>query len=159
MSNHVENLPANIPDLPAEGTAEYRELTNGIIAEFRAAGGHVGGILEGLPLILLTTTGVKSGLPRTTPVAYHLDGDRLILVAAKAGDTPRHPDWFLNLRANPDVTVELGRELFPARATILTGKERQQLFDLIRAGMPADFSGYLDKTSVEIPVIAIEREP
>ena len=110
-------------------------------------------------MILLTTTGAKSGKPRTTPVAYTLDAGRLVLVAAKDRDVARHPDWFYNLRANPDVTVELGREMFPARATILTGEERQRLFDRIAAEIPADFAGYLQKTHIEVPVIAIERKP
>jgi deazaflavin-dependent oxidoreductase (nitroreductase family) len=145
----------SVETLPAEGTEEYKALIQAIIVEFRANGGRVGGPLAGLPLVLLTTTGARTGRPRTNPVTYIVDDDRLVFTAAKEGDATRHPDWYFNLRANPDVTVELGTETFPARATVLEGAERQRLFDHIAAQVPPEFAGYLHKTRLEIPVIAL----
>jgi deazaflavin-dependent oxidoreductase (nitroreductase family) len=155
MLDHAQTADAT--SLPAEGTAEYRAFTEEVIAEFRANGGRVGGPLAGLPLLLLTTTGARSGLPRTNPIAYFSDNGRLVVTAAKTGDATRHPDWFHNLRANPDIIVELGSETFSARATILEGAERQRLFDQIAADIPPEFASYLHKTHIEIPVIALER--
>jgi deazaflavin-dependent oxidoreductase (nitroreductase family) len=147
----------SVSSLPAEGTAEYKTLIQAIVAEFRANGGQVGGPLAGLPLLLLTTTGARTGLPRTNPVTYVVDNGRLVFTAAKEGDATKHPDWFYNLRANPQVTVELGTETSPARAVVLEGAERQRLFELIAAHLPPDFAGYLHKTHLQIPVIALER--
>lgn len=155
MSDHTQTYDAT--SLPAEGSEEYRAFTQALIAEFRASGGQVGGPLTGLPLLLLTTTGARTGLPRTNPITYLTDSGRLIFTAAKEGDATRHPDWFYNLRANPNVTVELGTETFPARTTILEGAERQRLFDQIAANVPPEIASYLQKTRIEIPVIALLR--
>ncbi len=88
-----------------------------IIAEFRANGGKVGGQFAGAPLLLLHTMGARSGQPRVNPLAYTRDGDRLIVIASKAG-APTNPDWYYNVVANPLVTVEVGTEQFQAQATI-----------------------------------------
>ena len=146
-----------VSSLPAEGTEEYRALIQEIIAEFRANGGRVGGPLAGVPLLLLTTTGARTGRPRTNPVTYIVDADRLVVAAAKEGDATKHPDWYYNLMANPDVTVELGTENFPARATVVEGAERQRLFDQYASHTPPGFAGFLHKTHLEIPVIALDR--
>src|ERR671927_20150 len=108
--------------------ADWNAFNRSLIAEYRATGGQVTGQFAGAPLLLLTTTGARSGQPRTTPLAYTVDGDRLVVIASKGG-APTHPDWYHNLRAQPEVTVELGTETFPARATIPQGAERQRLFD------------------------------
>src|ERR687890_2327182 len=92
-----------------EETTDYNEFNRQLIEEFRANGGKVGGMFAGAPLLLLTTTGAKSGQPRIAPLAYTTDNDRLIVIASKGG-APTHPDWFYNVRANPEVTVELGAE-------------------------------------------------
>jgi deazaflavin-dependent oxidoreductase (nitroreductase family) len=155
VSDH--ELDFSVSSLPAEGTEEYRSLIQEIIAEFRANGGQVGGPLAGLPLLLLTTTGARTGRPRTNPVTYIVDDGRLVFTAAKEGDATKHPDWYHNLVANPQVTVELGSETFPARATIPEGAERQRLFDRIAADVPPEFEGYLQKTHLQIPVIALDR--
>ena len=155
MSDQAQTYPSS--SLPAEGTEAYKALIQDIIAEFRANGGRVGGPLAGVPLLLLTTTGARTGLPRTNPVTYIVDNGRLVCTAAKEGDAMKHPDWYYNLRANPDVTVELGTETFPARATVLAGAERQRLFDRYAALAPPEFAGYLHKTHLEIPVIAVDR--
>ena len=78
-------------------------------------------MFAGAPLLLLTTTGARSGQPRVAPLAYTTDNGRLVVIASKGG-APTHPDWFHNLRANPEVTVEVGTETFPARATITEGR-------------------------------------
>jgi deazaflavin-dependent oxidoreductase (nitroreductase family) len=142
---------------PAEGTEEYKALNREWIAEFRANGGQLGGPFAGVPLLVLITTGAKTGQPRANLVTYSIHDGRLVIVAAKEGDAIRHPDWFYNLRANPGVMVELGAERFAARAVVLRGAERQRLFERIVAEIPPEFAGYLEKTQIEIPVIALDR--
>lgn len=123
-----------------------------VIQQFRANGGKVNGPN---PLILLTTTGAKSGQPRTIPVAYSTDGDRLVIVASKGGG-PTNPDWYFNLLAHPIVTVELGTETFQARATVVTGAERDRLY-AHHAALTPGFADYEKKTTRRIPVIVLER--
>ena len=103
-----------------EKTTDYNAFNRQLIEEFRANGGKVGGMFAGAPLLLLTTTGAKSGQPRVAPLAYTTDNGRFVVIASKGG-APTHPDWFHNVRANPEVTVEVGTETFPARATIPDG--------------------------------------
>lgn len=125
------------------------------IEEFRANGGKVGGYWNGKPLLLLTTTGGKSGKRHTTPTMYLRDGDRLLVFASKGG-APTHPDWYHNLRTHPQVTVEVGDETYEATATVLTGEERDRLY--ARQGeLYPQFADYQKKTSRKIPVIALER--
>jgi deazaflavin-dependent oxidoreductase (nitroreductase family) len=138
-----------------EKTTDYNEFNRKLIEEYRANGGKVSGMFAGAPLLLLTTTGARSGQPRVAPLAYTTDNDRLVVIASKGG-APTHPDWFYNVRSNPDVTVELGAEAFPARATILQGAERQRLFDQMAAQMP-NFAEYQRNTTRQIPVIVLER--
>ena len=126
-----------------------------VIDEFRANGGKVGGAFEGAPMLLLTTTGAKSGVQRTTPVVYTTDGDRYVIIASYAGG-PHNPAWFHNLVANPEVTVEVGTEQFPARAIVAAGADRDRLYDAQAAHMPA-FKEYQDKTDRTIPVVLLER--
>ena len=138
-----------------EKTTDYNEFNRKLIEEFRANGGKVGGMFAGAPLLLLTTTGAKTGQPRVAPLAYTTDNGRLVVIASKGG-APTHPDWFHNLRANPDVTVEVGMETFPARATIPAGAERQRLFEQMAAQMP-NFAEYQRNTTRQIPVVVLER--
>jgi deazaflavin-dependent oxidoreductase (nitroreductase family) len=138
-----------------EKTTDYNEFNRQLIEEFRTNGGNVGGMFAGAPLLLLTTVGAKSGQPRVAPLAYTTDNGRLVVIASKGG-APTHPDWFHNLRANPDVTVEVGTETFPARATIPAGAERQRLFDQMAAQMP-NFAEYQRNTARQIPVVVLER--
>ena len=128
-----------------------------LIEEFRANDGRVGGHWEGRDLLLLTTTGRKSGRLHTTPMVFTRDGDRL-LVYASHGGAPSHPDWYLNLVADPHVTVELGRERFSARAVPLEGEERDREFAAQAARNPA-FAEYEEKTARDIPVVALRRQP
>ena len=127
-----------------------------VIAEYRANGGVVTGPLAGRPLLLLTTIDAKSGRAFTTPLNYSEDGDRLVLIASRGG-TPRHPDWYHNLVANPEVTIELGTERFQARASTAQEPERTRLFDQQAAIMPF-FDDYRKQvTAREIPVVVLER--
>ena len=126
-----------------------------VIDEFRANDGKVSGAFEGAPLLLLTTTGAKTGNQHTSPVVYLRDGDRILVFGSKGG-APTHPAWYHNLVANPTVTVEVPGERFEARAVVLEGEERDRSFDRQKALMPG-FADYERKTSRRIPVVALER--
>ena len=106
-------------------------------------------------MLLLTTTGAKSGQPRIAPLVYTTDGDRIVIIASKGG-APTNPDWYHNIAAHPDVTVEVGTETFPARAEITPEPERTRLFDAQAAIMPG-FRDYQNNTSRVIPVVTISR--
>jgi deazaflavin-dependent oxidoreductase (nitroreductase family) len=134
---------------------DEKDWNAGVIEEFRANEGKVSGQFEGAPMLLLTTTGAKTGLARTNPMMYLPDGDRWVVIASKAGaDT--HPDWFYNLSAHPEVTVEVGSEKFPAIATEVTGTERDELYAK-QAGLYPGFAEYEQQTSRKIPVIRLAR--
>ena len=141
--------------MTSDPVAQMIDYNNKVIKEFRENGGEVTGRFAGAPLLLLTTTGAKSGEKRTTPLAFSSDGDDIIIIASYAGN-PKHPAWFLNMRANAEVTIELPNETFITNAVIPEGDERQRLFDQQAAKMPA-FKEYQAKTSREIPVIVISR--
>jgi deazaflavin-dependent oxidoreductase (nitroreductase family) len=126
-----------------------------IIEEFRANGGRVGGHWEGRDLLLLTTTGRRSGKQHTTPMAYTRDDDRLLVYASDSG-APTNPDWYLNLVADPEVGVEVGDERYDATAAPLDGEERDREFAAQAKRVPA-FSEYQDKTTRAIPVVALRR--
>lgn len=134
---------------------EVNDWNRSIIEEFRANEGRVGGPFEGATLLLLHTTGAKSGQPRINPLAYTTDGDRLVVIASKAG-APEHPDWYHNVRAHADVTVEVGIETYAARATVAAEPERTRLFDQMAAAMPG-FADYQTRTTRVLPVVVIER--
>ena len=132
------------------------EFNRNLIDEFRAHAGKVTGIFEGAPLLLLTTTGAKSGRKHATPLVYQNDGDRIVVFGSKGG-APKHPAWFHNLVAHPEVTIELpGGETFEARAAVVEGAGRERLFAAQKEAMPA-FAEYEKKTDRQIPVIALER--
>ena len=125
-----------------------------IIEEFRANGGKVGGQFEGAPLLLLHTTGAKTGQERVNPVMYRADGNRLVVFASKAGaDT--NPDWYHNLRANPAATVEIGTATKPVRARVAGPDERDRLWSAHKKEWPG-FADYESKTSRQIPVVILE---
>jgi len=135
--------------------ADMNDWNRQTIEAFRANKGKVGGMWEGRPLLLLTTTGAKSGQRRTSPTMYLPDGGRLLVFASKGG-APTNPDWYHNLLAHPQVTVEVGSETYEANATVLTGEERDRLFAK-QAGLYPQFAEYQTKTTRKIPVIALER--
>jgi deazaflavin-dependent oxidoreductase (nitroreductase family) len=126
-----------------------------LIAEFRANDGKVTGMFSGRPLVLLTSTGAKSGQPRTMPLVYTKDGDNLVIIASKGG-SDSNPDWYYNLVANPEATVELPGETFRVRARQAEGEERRRLYDAQAAVMPT-FADYEKKTTRAIPVFVLER--
>ncbi|HEX6796574.1 MAG TPA: nitroreductase family deazaflavin-dependent oxidoreductase [Ktedonobacterales bacterium] len=125
-----------------------------IVEEFRANKGQVGGVWEGRPLLLLTTTGAKSGQRRTTPMMYLREGDRLFVFASKGG-APTNPDWYHNLLAHPDVTVEIGDQIYQAVAQPVTGEERDQIYARWADRYP-QFRAYQEKTTRSIPVIELQ---
>ena len=129
------------------------DFNAGVIKEFRANGGKVGGPFEGAPILLLTTTGARSGATRVNPLAYLPDGDRMLIFASKGG-APTNPDWYHNVRAHPDVTVEVGGQTKRMRAVELTGAERDRLFAEQAKRMPG-FADYQANTTRVIPVIAL----
>ncbi|HEY7094729.1 MAG TPA: nitroreductase family deazaflavin-dependent oxidoreductase [Ktedonobacterales bacterium] len=130
-----------------------REYNARLIEEYRANGGKLSGQLANSQIILLTTTGAKTSQERVTPMGYRLDGDRIVVIAADAG-ADKHPDWYYNLLAHPEVIVELGTERFPARAVVASAAERERL---IAANVVPYFPAQQEKTSREIPFVFLER--
>lgn len=128
-----------------------------LIDAMRANGGHpTSGHFLGRQVLILTTTGAKTGERRESPLAYTCDGDRLIIVASKGG-APTHPAWYHNIVANPAVTVEVDGQRFEAAATIADGAERRRLYDQ-HAALHPSFTEYETKTDRVIPVIVLQRE-
>ena len=126
-----------------------------IIDEFHENKGVVGGPFEGATVLLLTHKGAKSGTVRTNPLVYMDDGDRYLIFASKGGAST-NPDWYHNLKANPNATIEVGTEKFDVEATELLGEERDRLYAKNAAERPA-FAQYQQNTSRKIPVIALTR--
>jgi deazaflavin-dependent oxidoreductase (nitroreductase family) len=126
-----------------------------IIDEFRSNGGKVGGAFEGSPLLLLQTTGAKTGRTRVKPLVYRRDGDRLVVFGTKGG-SPTHPEWYHNVRANPRVTVEVGSDRFEADAKVAPPDERDRLWRLQTQDVPV-FADYQKRTDRTIPVVILER--
>jgi deazaflavin-dependent oxidoreductase (nitroreductase family) len=134
---------------------DQNDYNRRLIEEFRADRSKTDRPLEGRPLLLLTTTGARSGQRRTTPMMYIPDGDRHIVIASNIG-APTHPDWYRNLVAHPEVTVEVGSETFDAAAIVLEGMPRQHLWTRIIELYPF-FDKHQAKTTRQIPVIVLER--
>ncbi|MFN8514375.1 MAG: nitroreductase family deazaflavin-dependent oxidoreductase [Thermomicrobiales bacterium] len=139
--------------MPAAGDARAFHARR--VAEFRANGGKLNPPLDTVPLLILTTTGAKSGEARSTPMSYSTDGDRIIVVAANGG-APTNPAWYHNLLANPQVTVELGGDTYQARATIAAEPERTRHFAQHAASRP-NFLEFQSKTTRQLPVVILER--
>jgi deazaflavin-dependent oxidoreductase (nitroreductase family) len=126
-----------------------------VIDEFRANDGRVGGPFQGAPMVLLHTTGARSGQERITPLVYRpVNGD--IAVFASKGGSPDHPAWYLNLVAKPEVTVEVGGETYPVTARVAEGDERERIWEEQKRAMP-NFAEYEQKTTRVIPVVVLER--
>jgi deazaflavin-dependent oxidoreductase (nitroreductase family) len=133
---------------------DTQDFNTAIIEEFRANGGKVGGAFDGAPLLLLHTIGARSGRERVNPLVYGSDGDSLVIFASKAG-APTHPDWYHNVVANPDVTVEIGAETQSRRARVADSDERDRLWARQKELMPG-FADYEARTSRQIPVVLLE---
>ena len=132
------------------------DFTQKLIDELRSHGGQVTtGPMAGRPLMILTTRGARSGEERTAVVTYTRDGDRYVIAASKSG-APTNPDWFHNLQANPEVSVEAGGEAFTARATVTTGEERDRLWEQHAHERP-EFREYPKITDRVIPMILLDR--
>jgi deazaflavin-dependent oxidoreductase (nitroreductase family) len=126
-----------------------------IIDEFRANEGKVGGMFEGAPLLLLHTTGARSGAERINPLMYLPDGERLVVFASKGG-APTNPDWLYNVQANPDASVEVGTDRFAVRARVAEQEERDRLYAEQSRRYP-QFARYQEGTERTIPVVILER--
>jgi len=135
--------------------AQRQQWNQQVIDEFRANEGRVGGNFENVPLLLLHTRGARSGLERINPVAcLALDG-RLYVFGSNGG-REQQPGWYFNVVADPSVTVEVGTRTFAGVATVMTGEERQRVYDEQAARMPA-FKDYAEQVERTIPVVAIDE--
>jgi len=127
-----------------------------IIEEFRANGGKVGGPFEGSPMVLVHHKGAKTGTERVTPLMAQVEGDRLFIFASKAG-APDNPDWYHNLKANPETTIEyLDDPSVPVRVVELEGAERDRVWERQKTEWP-QFAEYEEKTDRTIPVLELQR--
>jgi len=132
---------------------DIREINRSVIQQFRS-----GVEIEGMQrdrIVLLTTVGRKTGQRHTTPMMFHPDNDRLLVIASNVG-AARHPDWYLNLVADPRVTVEVGDESYEAMASTAEGEERTQLWTMLKATYPF-FADHETKTNRSIPVVVLTR--
>jgi F420H(2)-dependent quinone reductase len=122
---------------------------------YRRSGGKIGGSMRGVPVLLITTTGRRSGQPWTVPVLYTKDGDGWVVIASNGG-SPRHPAWWLNLRANPDASIQVGKDVYAVTGKAATGAERDRLWH----AMTDVYSGYKDytrKTTRILPVVVLRK--
>lgn len=134
--------------------SDVNDWNKGIIEEFRANGGKVGGQFEGAPLLLLHSTGAKSGQARVNPIMYLADGDNYVVFASKAG-APTSPDWYHNLIANPRSSVEVGDATVNVVAEVAEGDTRERLWSTQKELYPG-FAEYEAKTTRLIPVVVLE---
>jgi F420H(2)-dependent quinone reductase len=123
---------------------------------YEATDGRIGRSIGGRPMLLLRTVGRKTKEPRTSALLYVPDGDAFAVIASKGGD-PKHPGWFHNLTANPDVEVQVGRERIPVRARVAEGEERQRLWDVANEINKGGYADYQSRTDRTIPVVVLER--
>ncbi len=139
----------------SETVTDRSDWNRQIIEEFRANDGKVGGMFEGMPLLLIHHVGAKTGTQRVNPLAYQRIGDSVAVFASKGG-APTNPDWFHNLVTNPDVTVEIGTDRYPATARVAAGEERERIWSAQKAKYPV-FGEYEEKSGRQIPVIVIDK--
>jgi deazaflavin-dependent oxidoreductase (nitroreductase family) len=136
-------------------TIDFDEMNRKVIAEFRERGGKVGGMFEGMPLVLVHHIGARSGKARISPLVTYREDDQIFIFGSKGG-ADEHPAWYHNLVANPKTTIELGVESFPVVARELTGAERDEIYAKQATAVP-QFAEYQRKTSRVIPVIELRR--
>ena len=127
-----------------------------VVEEFRANDGVVGGMFEGMNVLLLHHTGAKSGTERLNPLVYQRDGDNYVIFASKGG-APTNPDWYHNLRANPNATIEVGIQSIPVTASVAEADERERLWSAQKEIAP-QFAEYESKTDRVIPVVVLEPD-
>jgi deazaflavin-dependent oxidoreductase (nitroreductase family) len=140
---------ADIRDSVARAVTNFHELA------YRSTGGALGGRVSGMPVLLLTTTGRKTGRRRTTPLTYFEEGDDLVLVASYGG-APRHPSWYLNLSANPEVEVMRGRRTQRMRTRTATSEEKAKLWPRITSTYRG-YASYQEKTTRDIPLVILSE--
>jgi deazaflavin-dependent oxidoreductase (nitroreductase family) len=133
----------------------FKWVTAGHIAAYRASGGRLGGRLMRMPVLLLTTTGRKSGLKRTTPLTYLAEGDDIVLVASKGGH-PQHPAWYLNLTAHSEVEVEQGSKRRTMTARTASPEERAELWPKVTE-LYSGYAGYQERTDRQIPLVILSE--
>ncbi|HEV2653893.1 MAG TPA: nitroreductase family deazaflavin-dependent oxidoreductase [Ktedonobacteraceae bacterium] len=141
------------------GQVDWKRQNEGnryMIDQFHANKGDVAELMGGTPLLLLETTGAKSGQLRTNPLVYYSENGRLFIFATKAG-APTNPDWYYNILAHPEVTVELGTEKFPATGVVLGEEERARIYAKL-AALSERFAEYERTTTRKIPVIELIRK-
>lgn len=136
-------------------STSYQDFNRNLIKDLRTNGKATSGPFEGRDVLILTTKGAKSGDVRETPLVYSRDADHHVIVASKGG-APTHPSWYHNLVKQPEVTVEVAKETFKARAHIAQGDEYERLYAQ-HAGINPAFHEYRQKTTRKIPVIVLER--
>ncbi|WP_433008549.1 nitroreductase/quinone reductase family protein [Kribbella sp. CA-294648] len=139
-----------------ENKIDFRVFNKDVIEEFRSNAGKVGGVFDGIPLVLIITKGAKTGEDRVSPLAYYADGDRIAIAATYAG-SDTHPAWYHNLVANPDLVVETGTDTYEATAAEVKGEERNRLFAGLVETNPR-LGTYRTLTTRKIPVLAVERK-
>lgn len=142
-----ERIPDEVVDSPSQWVADH-------IREYTESGGEQGHEWQGVPTLLLTVRGRKSGVWRRTALIYGRDGENYVIVASKGGD-PKHPLWYLNLLDNPDVGVQVGADKLAARARVAEGEERTRLWDRMAQIWP-DYNTYQTRTDRQIPIIVLE---
>lgn len=135
---------------------DHLDFNNSVIEEFRSNEGVCGGPFEGMPMILITMTGAKSGRELTSPLVHSIDDGDPVIIASMAG-APSHPNWYYNLVANPSCTVEIGTDKFEATANLTSGDERRRLYDAQAAQMPQFAKYATDAAPREIPVFRLTR--
>jgi deazaflavin-dependent oxidoreductase (nitroreductase family) len=137
------------------GKAIGRTLMRVMVWLYRRSGGRIAGTMKGAPVLLITSTGRRSGRSWTTPVIYQPDGDGWVVIASNGG-SPQHPAWWLNLRAKPESTIEIGRDSYPVTARSTTGEERERLWQKM-IGVYPGYDGYTKKTTRLLPVVKLDR--
>jgi deazaflavin-dependent oxidoreductase (nitroreductase family) len=151
----MTDIPRFLPSVPARYAIRMSDFNSRIIEEFRANEGRVGGPFRGAPMLLLHTTGARSGEARVTPVVYQRVGDELAIFGSKAG-APTNPAWYHNLVATLAATVEVGTETYPVTARVAEGAERDAIFARQKEVMPG-FAEYETMTTRTIPVVLLRR--
>lgn len=141
-----------MPDPPE---IAFKVVTGLHQALIRLTGGRIGGRMMNMPVLLLTTTGRKTGQQRTTPLTYFTDGDDIVVIASKGG-APRHPAWYLNLVANPKVEIAYGTTTETRTARTATPEEKARLWPVI-TGTFKGYEGYQQRTERDIPVVILKR--
>ncbi|HEY5251871.1 MAG TPA: nitroreductase family deazaflavin-dependent oxidoreductase [Acidimicrobiales bacterium] len=136
--------------------SDMNDFNTPIIEEFRANAGKVGGNFEGAPILLLHSTGAKSGKERVNPMMYRKAGDDIAVFASKAG-APTNPDWYHNLVAHPEATAEIGTDTVSMVARVTKGDERTEIWEAQKKEFPG-FADYETKTTREIPVVILKRK-